>query len=53
VNDFSIGKYEITLAKWREVMGNNPSQFKDCDNCLVENVSWDEVQVFIKKANAK
>ena len=34
-------------------MGNNPSIHKGCDNCPVENVSWDDVQKFIKKLNKK
>ena len=51
VNDFYIGKYEVTQAQWRNVMGENPSYFKDCDKCPVEQVSWNEVQDFIKKLN--
>ena len=51
---FEIGKFEVTQGQWRMVMGNNPSYFKDCgDICPVENVSWDEVQLFIQKLNAQ
>ena len=50
---FSIGKYEITQAQWKAVMGNNPSYFSGCDNCPVESVSWEEVQDFITKLNAQ
>ncbi|MCB1145017.1 MAG: formylglycine-generating enzyme family protein [Leptospiraceae bacterium] len=33
---------------------NNPSYFKNCgDNCPVEQVSWDDVQVFLQKLNSK
>jgi formylglycine-generating enzyme required for sulfatase activity len=33
-------------------MGNNPSLFKDCgDDCPVENVSWGDVQGFIRRLN--
>jgi formylglycine-generating enzyme required for sulfatase activity len=49
VQDFYIGKYEVTQAEWRQVMGNNPSYFKDCENCPVETVSWNDVQEFVKK----
>jgi len=36
----------------KAVMENNPSNFKDCgDDCPVENVSWDDVQTFLKKIN--
>ena len=52
VDDFYIGKYEVTQRQWTAVMGNNPSIFKSCgDNCPVENVSWDDVQDFINKLN--
>jgi formylglycine-generating enzyme required for sulfatase activity len=53
VSDFYIGKYEVTQKQWREIMGNNPSNFKNCDNCPVEMVSWNDVQEFIKKLNQK
>ena len=52
--DFWLQKTEVTQGQWKAVMGSNPSYFKNCgDNCPVENVSWDDVQVFIKKLNAK
>ena len=52
--NYEIGKYEVTQAEWRAVMGNNPSEFKNCgDNCPVENVSWNDAQEFIQKLNAK
>ena len=50
--DFWIGKHEITQQQWLSVMGNNPSFFKQCGNdCPVENVSWQNVQSFIRKLN--
>ena len=52
--DFYLGKYEVTQGQWKAVMGNNPSRFSSCgDDCPVEQVSWDDVQEFIKKLNAK
>ncbi len=53
INDFYIGKYEVTQRQWRYVMGKNPSFFKDCDDCPVEQVSWNDVQEFIRKLNRK
>jgi formylglycine-generating enzyme required for sulfatase activity len=53
VDDFYMGKYEVTQKQWRDVMGNNPSYFKNCDNCPVENVSYNDVQKFINKLNNK
>lgn len=52
LGDYYIGKYEVTQALWQAVMGNNPSCFKG-DNLPVENVSWNDVQEFIKKLNQK
>jgi formylglycine-generating enzyme required for sulfatase activity len=52
-HDFYIGKYPVTQKQWTDVMGTNPSYNKNCDNCPVENVSWNDVQDFIKKLNAK
>lgn len=52
VKDFYIGKYLVTQAQWRAVMGSNPSNNKGCDNCPVENVSWNDVHEFLKKLNA-
>jgi sulfatase modifying factor 1 len=52
VSDFYIGKYEVTQKQWQSVMGNNPSNFKG-DNLPVENVSWNDVQEFIRKLNEK
>jgi formylglycine-generating enzyme required for sulfatase activity len=53
LSSFSIGKYEVTQAQWKAVMGNNPSNFGGCDNCPVETVSWNDVQEFIRKLNAQ
>ena len=53
VDDFYIGKYEVTQAQWEKVMGNNPSYFKNCDNCPVEQVSWNDIQEFINRLNSK
>jgi sulfatase modifying factor 1 len=51
VNDFYIGRYEVTQRLWKQVMGDNPSSFKNCDDCPVENVSWEDVQAFLTKLN--
>jgi len=52
LSDFHIGKYQVTQAQWKAVMGNNPSYFKG-DDLPVEIVNWDDVQVFIRKLNAQ
>ncbi len=48
--DFLMGMFEVTQKQWKEVMGYNPSRFKD-DSRPVENVSFDMVQEFIKRLN--
>ena len=52
VGSFEIGKYEVTQALWQAVMGENPSHFKGCAECPVEQVSWDDAQTFLAKLNA-
>jgi formylglycine-generating enzyme required for sulfatase activity len=49
---FYLGKYEVTQEQWVAVMGKNPSKFKGRTN-PVEQVSWPDAQVFIKKLNQK
>ncbi|PKN23556.1 MAG: formylglycine-generating enzyme family protein [Deltaproteobacteria bacterium HGW-Deltaproteobacteria-3] len=49
---FSIGKHEVTQGQWQLVMDENPSANKKCGgNCPVEQVSWDDAQVFITRLN--
>ena len=49
---FWLGKYEMTQRQWQAVMGNNPSQFKNCgENCPVETISWNDLQEFIGRIN--
>lgn len=52
LSPFSITKHLVTQNLWESVMGSNPSLNIDPSN-PVENVSWDEVQEFIKRLNQK
>jgi formylglycine-generating enzyme len=55
IGDFYLNKYEVTQKQWREVMGSDPPylNFKGCDQCPVESVSWEDVQMFLSKLNAQ
>lgn len=47
---FWMGKYEVTQAQWRAIMGTNPSSFSG-DDRPVERVSWNDIQAFIAALN--
>jgi formylglycine-generating enzyme required for sulfatase activity len=52
---FWIGKYPVTQGQWLRVMGSNPSEFRSVgSDAPVENVSWDDAQIFcslVSRAN--
>ena len=50
VGKFHLMETELTQAQWQAVMGSNPSYFKGSDR-PVEQVSWRDVQEFIRKLN--
>jgi formylglycine-generating enzyme required for sulfatase activity len=50
---FYLGKYPVTQAQWAAVMGDSPSRFKGNPNRPVDNVSWDDVQAFLRKLNER
>ncbi len=63
--DFYLGKYEVTQAEWEAMTGLTPSGFKrgnvavkdildaDLKRFPVEQVLWDDCQVFIERLNKK
>ena len=51
ISDFYMGQTEVTQELWMAVMGNNPSAFSSNLSNPVENVSWEDCQLFIKKLN--
>lgn len=53
-NGFWMGKYEVTQDQWQEVMHENPSVLKQCGlNCPVNNVTWENIQLFLIELNKK
>ncbi len=51
IESFNIGETEVTQGLWKAVMGTNPSNSNGNEQLPVENVSWDDCQVFIDKLN--
>lgn len=56
---FYMSRHEITQLQWYQIMGNNPSYYKtenvgmDSRHHPIEQVSWLDVQKFIKTLNQK
>ena len=50
---FYMGKYEVTQAQWVAIMGKNPSRFTGDPHLPVENVTWNDVQEFLRQLNAR
>jgi len=53
LDDFFIGKYEVTQLQWKKVIGSSPSYFEECDQCPVEYVSWNDIQTFLEILNKR
>ena len=41
----------MTQGQWQQIMGSNPSRFKNGADYPVEKVSWNDAQYFIRKLN--
>ena len=48
VNGFWLGKHEVTQEQWQKVMGKNPSLHQKGGKYPVEQVSWTDVQEFMR-----
>ena len=49
---FWIGEYEVTQAQWRQVLGTLPPQARMGEKLPIENVSWNDVQRFVRTLNS-
>ena len=53
VDDFYLGRYEVTQGQWKAVKGRNPSSNDKSEMNPVEDLSWNDAQEFIKELNQK
>jgi formylglycine-generating enzyme required for sulfatase activity len=54
LSPFLLSSTEVTQAQWTKVMGNNPSSFRDAGaDAPVEGVTWNDVQDFLSRLNAR
>lgn len=56
ISDYYIGQFEVSQGLWTKIMDSNPSAYQPVegrDSLPVENVSFDDVQLFISRLNAK
>jgi formylglycine-generating enzyme required for sulfatase activity len=55
LDDFYIGKFEVTQAEWYTILPKDPSKryFPGCDSCPVERVTWHHVREFIEELNLR
>jgi sulfatase modifying factor 1 len=54
VKDFLLGQYPVSQMEWIMVMGRNPSANGGCGGlCPVEDVSWADIQEFLRRLNSR
>lgn len=53
LDDFYIGKYEVTQGEYLQITGTNPSRFNKGDRYPVDRVNWFDTQAFIERLNSK
>ena len=50
---YALGKTEVTERQWRSIIGVNPIGSSSCEDCPVENLSWNAAQEFVRRLSAK
>jgi sulfatase modifying factor 1 len=53
VHGFYIDRGEVSKDDFQRVMGYNPSLFKGCGTCPVDNVSWEEARDYCAKVSKR
>jgi formylglycine-generating enzyme required for sulfatase activity len=53
VDGFWLGRYELTQDQWQKIMGKNPANINRAPERPVNQVSWQDVQSYLKKLNAR
>lgn len=55
LDDFYIGRFEVTQRQWRQIMDRDTNifYFEGCDSCPAERISWNDVQEYIGNLNEK
>lgn len=51
LNDFYIGKYEVTQSLWLQIMGNENTQKTDCLDCPVYDITYENIHTFLSRLN--
>lgn len=52
IQSFALGKFEVTQTEWNSLMGTDPSLKKGSTH-PVENISWNDAQLYVKKLSQK
>ena len=52
VDGFWMGKTEVTQGQWKQIMGENPAEFKKGVNYPVEKVTYPEIEKFYEKLSS-
>ena len=49
VDDFAIGKYEVTREQYAKVTKESPPDLEGCPNCPADALTWEQAQAFVTK----
>ncbi len=46
LDEFWLGKHEVTQEQWKMIMDNNPA-YRKCNDCPAEGITWNDTRNFI------